>query len=250
MKAPLNGSLRSGGFAAAVLVLASGCGAEDKAPLETQEEKLGYSMGVIFGERIQQDMEDLDRETFLRGVVDGLEGNEKQLSDEQIQSSLQTFQQQQAENRRSQQGQQAQNPAQQGDTTSEGAAQENLEKAESFLEENGQRGAVTTTDSGLQYEILENGDGPSPDASDRVTVHYTGTLIDETVFDSSREREEPATFGLQQVIPGWTEGLQLMREGGRYRFYIHPELAYGESGPPSIGPNRALIFDVELIEVK
>lgn len=242
MKQHLTNVLKSGSLAAAMLITASGCSAENEASLDTEEKKLSYSMGTIFAERIGQDMQDLDTDAFVAGIIDGLEGNEKQLSEEEIQASIQDYQkrmqQEMANKARNQGGQQ------------QGNAAENLEKSEAFLEENAKRDEVTTTESGLQYEVLEEGDGESPDADDRVTVHYTGMLTDETVFDSSRKRGEPTTFGLQQVIPGWTEGLQLMQEGDRYKLYIPPELAYGENAPSSIGPNQALIFDVELIEVK
>ena len=242
MSQNLTNLLKSGSLAAAMLITASGCSAENEASLDTKEKKLSYSMGTIFAERIGQDMKDLDTDAFVAGIIDGLEGNEKQLSEEEIQASIQDYQkrmQQEMADARSQ-----------GNQAQQGNAEENLEQSEAFLEENAKRDEVKTTDSGLQYEVLEKGDGDSPDADARVTVHYTGMLTDETVFDSSRQRGEPTTFGLQQVIPGWTEGLQLMKEGARYKFYIHPDLAYGESAPSSIGPNQALIFDVELIEVK
>lgn len=242
MKQNLTNVLKSGGLAAAMLIAASGCSAENEASLDTEEKKLSYSMGTIFAERIGEDMQELDTDAFVAGIIDGLEGNEKQLSDQEIQASIQDYQK-----RMQQEMGDAQN---QGNQAQQGDAAGNLEEAEAFLEENAKRDAVKTTESGLQYEVLEEGDGQSPEADDRVTVHYTGMLTDETVFDSSRERGEPTTFGLQQVIPGWTEGLQLMQEGGRYKFYIHPDLAYGENAPSSIGPNQALIFDVELIEVK
>lgn len=119
-----------------------------------------------------------------------------------------------------------------------------------FLDENGKRAEVKTTASGLQYEVLNEGTGKQPVASDRVTVHYTGKLIDGTVFDSSVERGEPATFGVTQVIPGWVEALQMMKEGAKWRLFIPSNLAYGPNGAGNIiGPNSTLIFDVELIKV-
>ena len=131
-------------------------------------------------------------------------------------------------------------------------AAEDEAKAEGkrFLDENRQKEGIQETASGLQYKVLQEGDGASPDASDQVTVHYHGTLIDGTVFDSSVDRGEPATFRLNQVIPGWTEGVQLMKEGAKYRFFIPQNLAYGPRGQGEIEPFSTLIFDVELIEVK
>ena len=126
----------------------------------------------------------------------------------------------------------------------------NAEAGKKFLDENGKRAEVKTTASGLQYEVLKEGTGRQPAATDSVTVHYTGKLIDGTVFDSSVERGAPATFGVTQVIPGWVEALQLMKEGSQWRLYIPSQLAYGPNGAGNvIGPNATLIFDVELIKV-
>lgn len=126
----------------------------------------------------------------------------------------------------------------------------NEEAGKAFLEKNGKREEVHTTPSGLQYEIIKEGDGPKPAATDQVEVHYTGKLIDGTVFDSSEERGVPATFGVTQVIPGWVEALQLMSAGSKWRLYIPSQLAYGPAGAGNvIGPNSTLIFDVELLKV-
>ncbi len=126
----------------------------------------------------------------------------------------------------------------------------NKAAGEAFLSENGKRPEVKTTPSGLQYEVIDEGAGPKPSATDRVMVHYTGTLIDGTVFDSSVERGEPATFGVNQVIPGWVEALQMMNEGAKWRLFIPSNLAYGPNGAGgAIGPDSTLIFDVELLKV-
>jgi len=128
---------------------------------------------------------------------------------------------------------------------------ENKAAGEAFLAENAKKDNIVTTASGLQYEVIKQGEGVSPSATDNVTVHYKGSTIDGTVFDSSYDRGEPATFPLNRVIAGWTEGLQLMKEGAQYRFYIPHALAYGERGAGrAIGPNSTLIFDVELIKVQ
>jgi FKBP-type peptidyl-prolyl cis-trans isomerase len=131
-------------------------------------------------------------------------------------------------------------------------ADPNLEKGEAFLKENAKKEGVKTTASGLQYKVLKEGTGKSPQATDKVEVHYKGTLLDGTEFDSSIKRGQPATFPLNRVIPGWTEGVQLMKEGAKYQFTIPSKLAYGESGTPGgpIPPNATLIFEVELISVK
>jgi FKBP-type peptidyl-prolyl cis-trans isomerase len=123
-------------------------------------------------------------------------------------------------------------------------------KGKAFLEENKKREEVTVTESGLQYEVLKEGTGNSPKATDKVKVHYHGTLIDGTVFDSSVDRGEPITFGLNQVIPGWTEGVQLMKEGAKYKFYIPQELGYGARAAGKIPPYSTLIFEVELIQIE
>lgn len=129
-------------------------------------------------------------------------------------------------------------------------AEANAKAGEAFLLENGKRAEVKTTESGLQYEVLTEGDGPVPTAADNVEVHYTGKLIDGTVFDSSVDRGTPATFGVTQVIPGWVEALQLMKAGSKWRLFIPANLAYGQQGAGNvIGPNQTLIFDVELLKV-
>ena len=127
----------------------------------------------------------------------------------------------------------------------------NRQAGEAFLAENAKRQEVKVTSSGLQYEVIEEGDGPTPTAQDSVTVHYTGKLIDGTVFDSSVERGAPATFGVSQVIPGWVEALQMMKTGSKWRLFIPSQLAYGPNGAgPVIGPDSTLIFDVELIKIE
>lgn len=231
--------------AVASLMLA-GCSdsAEEKqktVSLDSEDKKIGYSMGMTFANRMKNDLPEIEVDAFVQGIVDGLEDNESQMTEEEIQETLQAFQQKMMEEQ-----QQAQQDMQNQKNSD---ASENKARAEEFLAENAERDEVTVTESGLQYEVLEEGDGTSPDATDTVTVHYTGTLIDGTTFDSSRERGEPVSFPLQNVIAGWTEGLQLMKEGGRIKLYLPPELAYGPGGQGSIGPNEALIFDVELISV-
>ncbi|MCC5843773.1 MAG: FKBP-type peptidyl-prolyl cis-trans isomerase [Verrucomicrobia bacterium] len=170
---------------------------------------------------------------MLAGLSDKLSAKDAAYTQEQIAEAFQLFQQMQ------QQSQQA----------AGGNAAENLAAGQAFLQENAEKDGITTTDSGLQYEVIQEGEGAKPAATDTVTVHYTGRLLDGTVFDSSVQRGEPIEFPLNRVIPGWTEGVQLMAPGAKYRFWIPANLAYGEQGPASIGPNQVLDFDVELLQI-
>ncbi|WP_296934161.1 FKBP-type peptidyl-prolyl cis-trans isomerase [uncultured Marinobacter sp.] len=227
-------------LALAVTGLVAGCSTPPEAPeqpkLESTDQKVSYGMGLVLGERMGNDLPNLQMDQFLQGIQHGHAGDEeaKRMSREEIQQALMTYQQQLQE----EQGKQM-----------EELAQKNLEAGEAFLAENAEREGVETTESGLQYEVLEQGDGEKPAATDTVQVHYTGELLSGEVFDSSRERGEPVTFALNQVIPGWTEGLQLMSEGARYKLYIPSDLAYGPGGNRAIGPNETLVFDVELLDV-
>ena len=204
--------------------------------LETTDQKVSYGMGLVMGERMGNDLPDLQMEQFLQGIQHGHAGDEKQnrMTREEIQKALMAYQSEMQEKAAGQQKE---------------VAQKNLEAGQNFLTENAERDGIKTTESGLQYEIIEEGEGETPNAEDQVKVHYTGELISGEVFDSSRERGEPVTFGLNQVIAGWTEGLQLMKEGGRAKLYIPADLAYGPGGNQRIGPNETLIFDVELLDI-
>jgi FKBP-type peptidyl-prolyl cis-trans isomerase FkpA len=188
------------------------------------EEKASYAIGVDFGKRLKmQSMGKVEPAFIAQGIRDGL-ADTSIFTDEEIQDAIMAY------------------------TTQ---VKQNIETDNmSFLAENAKREEVKVTDSGLQYEVLEEADGQKPKASDEVTVHYTGTLIDGTKFDSSVDRGEPATFPLSGVIPGWTEGLQLMSVGSKYKFYIPSELGYGPRGAGNvIPPNATLIFEVELLSI-
>ena len=203
--------------------------------LESDEGKAGYSIGVNIGMNLvsQMPMDDLDADALVAGVRDALNG-ELKMSEEEIMAAIQAFSTAQQERMNAQ-------------------LEAAVQAGRDFLVNNGQRAEVTTTASGLQYEVLSQGAAGAamPDASDTVTVHYHGTLIDGTVFDSSIERGDPASFPLNGVIAGWTEGVQLMKVGDKFRFFIPPELAYGANGAGQlIGPNTTLVFDVELLEVQ
>jgi FKBP-type peptidyl-prolyl cis-trans isomerase FklB len=226
-------------LALAVTGLVAGCSTPPETPqpkLETTDQKVSYGMGLVLGERMSNDLPNLQMDQFLQGIQHGHAGDEeaKRMSREEIQQALMAYQQQLQEEQSKQ---------------TEELANKNLEAGKEFLAENAKREGVKTTDSGLQYEVLEKGEGEKPAETDTVKVHYTGELLSGEVFDSSRERGEPVTFDLNQVIPGWTEGLQLMSEGARYKLYIPSDLAYGPGGNRAIGPNETLVFDVELLEV-
>ncbi len=203
-----------------------------EAKLDSMASRVSYVMGYSVGREVNDEVMSVDEQALLQGLRDATAKRDPAVSPEQMQAAFMELQKKM-----------------QAHTQTVGKA--NAGKAAAYLEKNAKKQGVKVTDSGLQYQVIEEGAGESPKASDTVTVHYTGKLIDGTVFDSSVERGEPATFQLNQVIPGWTEGVQLMKPGAKYRLYIPPELGYGErgSGGGAIGPNEALIFDVELIEV-
>ena len=206
------------------------------ADLEKEESRFGYSLGYNMGQGLSKDFPNMDLDALKQGLDAAINGGKAKLSEADMRTAIQAGQKKAMDARKAMQAV---------------AGQKNKAAGEKFLVENGKKEGVKTTDSGLQYSVLSKGDGKSPKASDTVSVHYHGTLPDGTVFDSSVERGTPATFALNRVIKGWTEGVQLMKEGGKYRFYVPENLAYGERAPsPKIGPNQVLIFDVELIEVK
>ena len=199
-------------------------------------DKLSYALGLGIGQQLaQMGATDLKVADFAQSISDVLEGRELKMSHREAQQIVQQYFAQQEEK-----------------ISKERMAQGKVHKeaGEKYLAENGKKADVVTLPSGLQYQVLREGNGKKPKATDSVKCHYEGFLIDGTVFDSSVQRGEPAVFGLQQVIAGWTEGLQLMQEGAKYRFFIPYRLAYGEGGAGQmIPPFATLIFDVELIEV-
>lgn len=199
-------------------------------------DKLSYALGLGIGQQLaQMGAGNLDIEDFAAAIKDVIAGNELKVSHREAQTIVQDFFKKQEEKLNAERAEKGK------------AAKEEGEK---FLAENAKKEGVVTLPSGLQYMVLQEGNGKKPKATDKVKCHYEGFLIDGTVFDSSVQRGEPAVFGLQQVIAGWTEGLQLMQEGAKYRFFIPYMLAYGEGGAgASIPPYAALIFDVELIAV-
>lgn len=205
------------------------------AALETDAAKLGYSIGSMFGGRMSGDFKDLDLEAFKAGFEDAYTGAEPKMTQEEIVGTIQAFQQKQMEEMQREQAKQA-----------EAAKQ----ASEDWLAEKAKEDGVEKTESGLMYKVITQGDGAKPAAEDTVKVHYEGKLADGTVFDSSYERGEPISFPLNQVIEGWTEGLQLMSVGSKYELYIPSELAYGPGGTGPIPPHAALQFTVELLDIE
>ena len=196
--------------------------------LDNAEQKVSYGLGTLVAGQLANDFDNLDLEAFVEGFNAAYLGQKTLLSQQEAVGAVQEYQRLMAASQ------------------FEGA----LNDSEAYLAENAQNEGVQVTKTGLQYQIMTAGEGASPVATDTVTVHYHGTTMDGRVFDSSVERGEPTQFPLNGVIAGWTEGVQLMQVGAKFKFFIHPDLAYGTQGAGQmIGPNDALIFEVELIKI-
>ena len=213
------------------LALTPAAADEETTPLADENARINYAVGYQVGGDFKRQGLDLDLDIVVRGVADALAGTEPAMTEAEMREALQEVQQQVTAARQAK---------------AEADAAEQRAAGQAFLDENKGKEGVQVTESGLQYKIIEPGTGKQPGPTDRVKVHYRGTRIDGTEFDSSYQRGKPAELRLDRVIKGWTEGLQLMREGGKAQFFIPSELAYGERG--RLG-NQTLIFDVELIEV-
>jgi len=202
--------------------------------LETPADSAGYAIGILVGNNNKEQVSnapggaDISIEAMVAGFAKAAMGEETDLTPEEADQIVREY----------------------FTSAGERQGQENLEAGNAFLQQNKERPEVKVTESEMQYEVLQEGDGPKPEATDRVRVHYHGTLIDGTVFDSSVEEGEPVVFGVNQVIPGWTEALQMMPVGSKWKIYLPSDLAYGERGAGGdIGPNETLIFEVELLEI-
>jgi FKBP-type peptidyl-prolyl cis-trans isomerase FklB len=210
--------------------------AEEKKVLQSQKDKVSYSIGVNVGSNLKMQSVDVDPDIVAQGIKDALSGSKLLMTEKEVAETLMNLQKdliaKQAEERKK-------------------AAEKNRLEGENFLAENKKKEGVVTLPSGLQYKIIKEGTGKTPKLTDTVVVNYRGTLISGKEFDSSYKRGEPSTFPVNAVIPGWTEALQLMKEGSVWQLFIPSNLAYGERGAGNvIGPNEVLIFEVELISVK
>ncbi len=200
-------------------------------PAMTKKQEVGYALGYVIGQRSGLRAEGLDVDALAKGLAASLSGVKPVLSEEQMNAALQRFQKAQA-------------------AREQAAGKNNLAAGQAFLAANAKKPGVKTLPSGLQYKVVKAGAGAKPKLGDTVNVHYRGTLVDGTEFDSSYKRGKPASFELGKVIKGWNEGLALMSNGAQWELYIPANLAYGPNGPPDIGPNATLIFDVKLIDFK
>lgn len=209
----------------AALLVAVGC----TKKLDTDQKKASYAIGQQIGGNMKQQNIDIDAEVMAMAMKDAIKGDSK-MTKEEIQQAMMKLQESAMKKQQE-------------------LAEENKKKGAEFLEKNKSAEGVKTTASGLQYKVEKEGDGKTPNKNDTVKAHYKGTLVDGTQFDSSYDRGQPAEFPVQGVIPGWSEALQLMKVGSKYKLFIPPELAYGASGRPGIPANSVLVFEVELVEI-
>jgi FKBP-type peptidyl-prolyl cis-trans isomerase FklB len=230
----MNKTLHVIGATLLLVAIAAGCTAEDAVvKLDQPKQRISYTIGLNIGrDFVSQDVE-IDTAALMAGVRDGLGGQTPRLSDDEMLAEVKSFRE----------AMMAKQEAKQKEV-----AAKNLSEGAAFLAKNAKEPGVVVRESGLQYKVLKEGTGPLPTADSIVSVHYRGTLLDGSEFDSSYERNEPLTLPVGGVIPGWTEALTLMKEGSKWQLYIPAALAYGEAGaPPAIGPNATLLFEVELL---
>ena len=206
-----------------------------ETPLKTDEDRLSYSLGLIMGQRLKQEFSELKVDVMAQAVKDLYADDTLKMTEAEVKETMQAYQQQKMLEQQEAQAK---------------AAEDNLKAGQEFMTANGKKKGVVTTESGLQYQVLTAGNGAKPKLTDQVKVHYEGKLLNGEVFDSSYKRGEPVTFGLNQVIQGWQEGLQLMPVGSKWKIFIPSDLAYGPGGTGGpIGPNETLVFDVELLGI-
>lgn len=219
-----------------IALLTGQVSAAEKTALKSEKDKVSYSIGLSIGNNFKNQSVDVNVDVLAKGVKDAISGNKPLMTEKEVQETMMAFQNEmktkQAEHAKV-------------------LGEKNKKEGEAFLAENKKKEGVKTTASGLQYKVIKDGNGKKPKATDTVTVHYKGTLIDGTEFDSSYKRGEPTSFPVNQVIAGWTEALQLMNVGSKWQLFIPANLGYGDRGAgPQIGPNAALVFEVELVSLK
>jgi FKBP-type peptidyl-prolyl cis-trans isomerase FklB len=208
----------------------------EEISLKDKKDKVSYAIGLDVGTAMKKQSIDINTDIFVKGLKDALSGEKKLMTDDEIRETMTAFSHEMAEKQKEKM---------------QKVGEKNKEEGDAFLADNKKKEGVKTLPSGLQYKVIEEGKGKTPKAGDTVTVNYRGTLIDGTEFDSSYKRGQPATFPVNGVIKGWTEALQLMKEGAKWQLFIPSDLAYGDKGAGgTIGPNAVLIFDVELISIK
>jgi len=218
-----------------IMLIAGHADAGDKTALKNEKDKVSYSIGTQIGNNFKNQSMDVDVDLIAKGIKDALSGGKLLMTEKEIKETITALQKdmmaKQAERMKV-------------------VAEKNRKEGEAFLADNKKKEGVKTTPSGLQYKVIKDGNGPTPKMADTVTVNYRGTLINGTEFDSSYKREEPATFPVNSVIPGWTEAMQMMKVGAKWHLFVPANLAYGEQGAgPQIGPNSTLIFEVELTAI-
>jgi FKBP-type peptidyl-prolyl cis-trans isomerase len=224
----------------ALLLFGQGCTSEQKeakVDVKSKKDKSSYGLGYDIGRQMKENSVDLDADIFVKAIRDGLAGNKAAITDQEMREALEQVQ---IEMRAKQL------------VEMKKLSEKHKQEGEAFLAENAKKEGVVTLPSGLQYTVIKEGTGKTPQKSDKVQVHYRGTLIDGTEFDNSYKRGQPAAVAVDKVIMGWTEALQLMKEGAKWTLYIPSGLAYGERGAPRsiIGPSQTLVFEVELISVQ
>lgn len=226
------------GWMASLVIMIFFCGiasAEEAAFLKTQKDKVSYIIGRDMGSNLKNESVEIDADIFMKGFKDALSGNKSVLSDDEIQAVKTAFKEERMKKH---------------EEEVKKVAEQNKKDGEAFLAENKKKEGVITLPSGLQYKVIKEGDGQTPEKTDTVTVNYRGTLIDGTEFDSSYKRNEPSTFPVKGIIPGWQEALQLMKTGSKWQLFVPAGLAYGEQGAGNaIGPNTTLIFEIELLSI-
>lgn len=232
--------MKKKGLAAAVLVImfafSINARAGEQTPLKDERDRLSYSFGMSFGTNLRKQSIDINPEIYFRGLMDAYKGGETLMSDSEVREIIAGFQKEMAAKQ---------------ETQIKALAEKNRKEEEAFFAENKKKEGVKTLPSGLQYKVLREGSGEMPRAADVITVNYRGTLLDGTEFDSSYKKGEPVTLRVNTAIPGWVEALQLMKENSKWQVFIPSNLAYGERAVSSvIGPNSALVFEVELVKVE